>query len=116
MNPLLEQGHLPAFDRIQAEHVEAAVDQILIDTRQRIEHLLQSGPPYSWENLLPPLELALQRLHQAWSPVSHLNAVVNSNALREAYNACLPRLSAFETELGQHKALYLAVKSVAESP
>ena len=89
MNPLLEQGHLPAFDRIQAEHVEAAVDQILIDTRQRIEHLLQSGPPYSWENLLPPLELALQRLHQAWSPVSHLNAVVNSNALREAYNACI---------------------------
>jgi len=116
MNPLLEQGHLPAFDRIQAEHVEAAVDQILIDTRQRIEHLLQSGPPYSCENLLPPLELALQRLHQAWSPVTHLNAVVNSNALREAYNACLPRLSAFETELGQHKALYLAVKSVAESP
>jgi len=85
MNPLLEQGHLPAFDRIKAKHVEPAVDQILIKTRQRIEQLLQSGPPYSWESLLAPLELALQRLHQVWSPVSHLNAVVNSDALRVVY-------------------------------
>jgi len=38
MNPLLEQGHLPAFDRVQAEHVEPAVDQIIISTRQPIEH------------------------------------------------------------------------------
>ena len=116
MNPLLEQGHLPAFDRVQAEHVEPAVDQIIISTRQQVEQLLQSGPPYSWESLLAPLELALQQLHQVWSPISHLNAVVNSDALREAYNACLPRLSAFETELGQHRDLYLAIKSIAESP
>ncbi|MEN8763723.1 MAG: oligopeptidase A [Thiogranum sp.] len=116
MNPLLEQGHLPAFDRVQAEHVEPAVDQIINSTRQQVEQLLQSGPPYSWESLLAPLELAQQQLHQVWSPVSHLNAVVNSDALREAYNACLPKLSAFETELGQHRDLYLAIKSIAESP
>ncbi|MGI9320722.1 MAG: oligopeptidase A [Thiogranum sp.] len=116
MNPLLEQGHLPAFDRVQTEHVVPAVDQIIIDTRQHIERLLQSGPPYSWVSLLAPLELALQRLRQVWSPISHLNAVVNSDALREAYNTCLPRLSAFETELGQHRGLYLAIKSIAKSP
>jgi len=116
MNPLLELNDLPAFDRIRPEHVEPAVDQTLAEVRGHIETLLQAGPPFSWDNTLAPLELALNRLHRVWSPVSHLNAVANSDALREAYNACLPKLSAFETGLGQHKGLYKAVKAIADGP
>ena len=116
MNPLLELTDLPAFDQIRPEHVEPAVDQTLAEVRGQIENLLQAGPPFSWETTLAPLELVLNRLHRVWSPVSHLNAVVNSDALRDAYNACLPKLSAFETELGQHEGLYRAVKTIADSP
>jgi len=116
MNPLLELTDLPAFDRICPEHVEPAVEHILAEIRQEIETLLQTDPPFTWANTLAPLELALNRLHRVWSPVSHLNAVINSDALRSAYNACLPKLSAFETELGQNKALYRAVKTIADSP
>ena len=116
MNPLLELTDLPAFDQIRPEHVEPAVDQTLAEVRGQIENLLQAGPPFSWEATLAPLELALNRLHRVWSPVSHLNAVVNSDALRDAYNACLPKLSALETELGQHEGLYRAVKAIADSP
>ncbi|VAW83397.1 Oligopeptidase A [hydrothermal vent metagenome] len=115
MNPLLELTELPAFDRILPEHVEPAVDQTLAGVREQIESLLQAGPPFSWDNTLAPLELALNRLHRVWSPVSHLNAVMNSDALRAAYNTCLPKLSAFETELGQHEELYRAVKAIADS-
>ncbi|TCK16806.1 oligopeptidase A [Thiogranum longum] len=115
MNPLLELTELPAFDRIRPEHVEPAVDQALADVRTEIENLLQAGPPWNWDNTLAPLELALNRLHRVWSPVSHLNAVMNSDALRAAYNACLPKLSALETELGQHKGLYRAVNAIANS-
>ena len=115
MNPLLELTELPAFDRIRPEHVEPAVDQVLADVRSDIDSLLQAGPPWNWDNTLAPLELALNRLHRVWSPVSHLNAVMNSDALRAAYNACLPKLSAFETELGQHEGLYRAVKAIADS-
>ncbi len=116
MNPLLELDDLPAFDRIEAEHVVPAVRQVLGEVKEDIEKLLAAGPPFTWENTLAPLELALNRLHRVWSPVSHLNAVMNSDALREAYNACLPELSAFETRLGQHKGLYRAVRDIAESP
>ncbi len=116
MNPLLELTDLPAFDRILPEHVEPAIDRTLAEVQSDIESLLQAGPPFNWDNTLAPLELALNRLHRVWSPVSHLNAVVNSDALREAYNACLPKLSAFETGLGQHKGLYRAVKAIADSP
>ena len=115
MNPLLELTELPAFDRIRPEHVEPAVDQVLAEVRTEIETLLQAGPPWNQDNTLAPLELALNRLHRVWSPVSHLNAVMNSEALRTAYNACLPKLSAFETELGQHEGLYRAIKAIADS-
>lgn len=115
MNPLLDTGDLPAFDRIEPGHVVPAVEHTLKTIREEIEQLLENGGPYRWDNLLAPLEAAQERLHQVWSPVSHLNAVRNSPALREAYTTCLAQLSAFETELGQHEGLYRAVKSVADS-
>ena len=116
MNPLLEHGELPAFDQIRAAHVIPAVEQTLDTTRTLIDDLLARGGPYSWDSLLAPLETALERLHQVWSPVSHLNAVCNSDKLREAYNSCLPQLSAFSTELGQHEGLYQAIRAIAASP
>jgi len=54
-----------------------------------------------------------ERLGRIWSPVSHLNAVMNNEDLRKAYNACLPRLSAYSTELKQDERLYRAYKAVA---
>ncbi|MGW8310857.1 MAG: hypothetical protein ACWGNB_07310, partial [Thiogranum sp.] len=115
MNPLLDTGDLPAFDRIDPGHVVPAVEHTLKTIREQIEQLLESGGPYRWDNLLAPLEAAQERLHQVWSPVSHLNAVRNSPDMREAYTTCLAQLSAFETELGQHEGLYRAVRSVADS-
>jgi oligopeptidase A len=114
MNPLLEYGELPAFDKIKTEHVIPAVEQTLDTTRKLIDNLLASGSPHGWDSLLAPLETALERLHQVWSPVSHLNAVCNSDKLREAYNICLPQLSAFSTELGQHEGLYQAIRTIAD--
>jgi len=115
MNPLLEYGELPAFDQIQTEHVVPAVEQTLDATRKLIDELLATGAPFSWDSLLAPLETVLEQLHQVWSPVSHLNAVCNSDKMREAYNTCLPQLSAFSTELGQHEGLYRAVSTIATS-
>ena len=57
-----------------------------------------------------------ERLDRMWSPVSHLNAVVNSDALRAAYNEGLPRISEFYTELAQDERLYRAYKMIASSP
>ena len=115
MNPLLEHSELPAFDQIQTEHVVPAVEQTLKTTRKLIDDLLSGGAPYCWDSLMAPLETALERLHQVWSPVSHLNAVRNKDTLREAYNLCLPELSAFSTELGQHEGLYQAIQGIADS-
>ncbi len=105
-NPLLEQNELPPFSKIKPEHIEPAITQILQENRTAIEKLLSENNSYDWDNLVQPLEDIDDRLNKAWSPVSHMNSVVNSDALRDAYNACLPKLSQYATELGQNKALY----------
>ncbi|HFD11947.1 MAG TPA: oligopeptidase A [Crenotrichaceae bacterium] len=117
-NPLLTKNRiLPAFSLIKPEHVEPAIDVILADLRRSLVHLLdENSGNYSWSNLIEPLDDMHDRLSRAWAPVQHMNAVVNSEQLREAHNACLPKLSVYWSELGQNKRLYDAFESIAESP
>jgi len=84
-NPLLQVSALPHFDLIKTEHVVPAIDQILQDNRNKIDELTQLKD-VSWETLARPMEELDNRLNDAWSAVSHLNAVANDDALREAYN------------------------------
>lgn len=112
-NPLLEMNGLPPFHAIRPEHVEPAIDAVLADNRAAVARLLQHAN-HSWDTLLAPLEELDDRLSRTWSPVSHLNAVMNSEELRAAYNACLPKLSAYATELGQNETLYHALQSIRD--
>ena len=115
-NPLLQTEGLPQFSKIRPEHIEPAIDRILADNRRCIAALLTGTGSYSWETLVEPLEDLEDRLNRAWSPVVHMNAVVNSQPLRVAYNACLPKLSDYATEIGQNEQLYAAYKVLADGP
>ncbi len=113
-NPLLNLTDLPPFRAINPEHVEPAIEQILADNRAAIERLLAENPEPRWDTLMRPLEDLEDRLARAWSPVSHLNSVMNNDALRDAYNACLPKLSEYATEIGQNQQLFAAFETVAK--
>jgi oligopeptidase A len=114
-NPLLSDAVLPAFSKILPEHVEPALNTVLQQAKQTVIDLLATMETPSWQSLIIPIEELDASIHQVWSPVSHLNSVMNSDELRVAYNACLPKLSEFSTELGQNEALYKAYKTLAES-
>ena len=113
-NPLLEKNTLPPFSAIRPEHVVPAVSSLIERNKRRIEELLAAPGPHSWDSLLQPIEDMEDELAQCWSPVGHLNGVLNSEALREAYNACLPLLSEYTTWMGQHTALYEAYRDLAQ--
>ena len=113
-NPLLNFTGLPRFTEITAQHVEPAIDYLLEDNRRQIQALLSDVPQPDWHNFIEPLEELDDRLSRAWAPVSHLNAVLNSDELRAAYNACLPKLSDYATELGQNEALFHAYQQIAD--
>jgi oligopeptidase A len=115
-NPLLEPFILPPFSRIEPGQVQPAVGAVLAANREAIAALLASRTEFDWDSLVETLDELDDRLGKLWSPVSHLNAVMNTDELRAAYNACLPELSEYSTELGQNQALYQAWQSLAHSP
>jgi oligopeptidase A len=112
MNPLLNQTDLPHFSQIKPEHIEPAIDELLANARKVVTNCLNANSIYTWKNLIDPIETAEDRLNKTWSPVSHLNAVMNNDALRDAYNACLPKLSDYATEMGQNEELFHAYESI----
>ncbi|HFG1610809.1 TPA: oligopeptidase A [Vibrio cholerae] len=114
-NPLLTFTDLPPFSAIKPEHVKPAVEQAIADCRHTIDKVLAENPQPSWESVIAPIEEVDDRLSRIWSPVSHMNSVVNSDELREAYESCLPLLSEYSTWVGQHKGLFEAYKTIKES-
>ena len=110
-NPLLADEPLPPFPRIRADDVEPGVKALLEDARARIDDIASRDPP-TFAAVIEPLEDLQHRVARHWSPVSHLNAVLNSEALRVAYNACLPLLSAYQTDLAQNEPLYRAYRTI----
>ncbi|TKF63621.1 oligopeptidase A [Vibrio kanaloae] len=114
-NPLLTFTDLPPFSQIKPEHVKPAVEQVIEACRNKIEQVLEGNTAPSWDNLVAPIEEVDDRLSRIWSPVSHMNSVVNSDELRDAYESCLPALSEYGTWVGQHKGLFEAYKAIKAS-
>ena len=112
-NPLLDQVRLPRFDAILPEHVEPALRETLRRNRIRLAKIAALAEP-SFATVVVPLEEMRHRLGCVWSPVGHLNGVLNSDALRAAYNRCLPLLSEYHTDLAQSELLYQAYLRIHE--
>ncbi len=102
---------LPAFSAIRIANIEPVLRELLHAHRAQLAALLGTAAP-SWDALVVPLEEMHHRLARTWSPVGHMNGVVNSDELRTAYNACLPLLTAWHTELAQNERLYHAYESI----
>ncbi|MEZ8241728.1 oligopeptidase A [Vibrio splendidus] len=114
-NPLLTFTDLPPFSQIKPEHVKLAVEQVIEECRNKIEQVLEGNTSPSWDNLVAPIDEVDDRLGRIWSPVSHMNSVMNSDELRDAYESCLPVLSEYGTWVGQHKGLFEAYKAIKAS-
>ena len=109
----MELEALPAFGRIEAGHALPAMQTVLADNRARLQELTSQRAP-TFASLVVPVEELSYRLSRVWSPIGHLNAVANSAEMREAYNACVPLLTEYSSEVGQNGALQAAYAYVLE--
>jgi oligopeptidase A len=112
-NPLLDFSGLPRFAEIESGHVAPAIDELLAQGRAAVAAVTDAAP--TWEAFVAPLEDANERIGRAWGQVSHLHAVMDSPALREAYNANLQKITQYWTELGQNEALFGKYKALHAS-
>ncbi len=115
-NPLLDFSGLPRFDAIRVEHVRPAVDELLARARATVEAVVNDPRPASFATVAEPLADVLDQLERAWGAVGHLNAVVSTPELRDAYNGNLPAITAFHTELAQDLRLFARYRALAAAP
>ena len=115
MNPLLDFSGLPRFAEFKPESVTPALDQLLAENRVLVDNLGKQDTAPDWDNFIAPLDDGNERLRRAWGQVAHMNAVMNSPQLRDVYNANLPRITQYFTELAQDEALYRKYKALRAS-
>jgi oligopeptidase A len=84
-NPLSVDTPLPQFSAIEPDHVLPAVRAALADYRAKIAALTAAAGPRTFANTMLPREALEHRLQRLWSPVSHLHAVKDSDALRAVH-------------------------------
>ena len=111
-NPLTDFSDLPLFDRIRPEHVEPAITQLLAEARAAQETVADPAFPADWKAIAKVLDVATERLGVAWGAVGHLKSVADTPELRNAYNAVMPQVSEFWTQMGADERLYAKYKAM----
>ena len=106
---------LPQFRTLDIPSFVERLDVMLQKNLQDIETLLLTKRTHTWNSLMRPLEDMDDELEQFWSPMSHMHAVMNSPELRDCYQQCLPKLSAYEAAMGHNLALYQAISDLDRS-
>ncbi len=116
-NPLLAPvSELVDYAAVKPAHIVPAVEELLGIARQAVDQAADPALAPTWEAVIEPLDTASERLWRAWSVAGHLNAVVNTPELREAYNAALPLVTEFSTWVGLHEGLYKQYQRLAAAP
>ena len=115
MNPLLDFSALPRFADILPEHIAPAVDHLIAECRATLARVTAS-PGGGWDDIVAPLEDANEKLARAWGIAGHLHAVIDSPALRDAYNANLPKVTEYWTDLGQNLDLFNQYRALRAAP
>ncbi|WP_350282113.1 M3 family metallopeptidase [Nitrosomonas sp.] len=115
-NPLLDFSTLPRYEEIQNEHITPAMDELLRDCRAVVNMVKNATESPDWQDFVQPVVDANERLSRAWGQVAHLNAVMNSPALREIYNANLPRITQYYAELSQDPVLFEKFQQLRADP
>ncbi|MBI2374736.1 MAG: M3 family metallopeptidase [Deltaproteobacteria bacterium] len=115
-NPLFFEGPDIRFDEIRAEHVRPAIEALLSEAKAQIERIASDHAPPTYASTLEALEAATERLGEVMGVVSHLESVRSEPALREAYNAVDPEVSAFFTSIPLNAGLWRALRAFQDTP
>src|SRR5580692_5115793 len=111
-NPLLHVHFEIPFDRVRAEHVEPAMEELLADARAKVEAIAADPAPRTYDNTMLALEKATEHLDYAIGVVRHLEGVATYPELRAAFNAVEPLVSEFYSGIPLHAGLWAAIKAL----
>lgn len=114
-NPLLNATGLIDYSAIEPTDIAPAVDQLAQQLQDTIAQVTAPDTPATWEAVVQPLELATLAFTRAWGVVGHLQSVVDTPELRDAYNAKLPMVTQLFIDLSQNEALFAKYRAMKAS-
>ena len=110
-NPFLVTEGLPPYDRMQANDVVPAMGHVIVEATKKIEDIEQNLKP-TWEGVMQPLEELDHAFSYAWSPVSHLLGVKNSDEFRKVHEEIQPTMVELGLRIAQSKPVYDCLKEL----
>lgn len=114
-NPLLNTTGLIDYAAIKPTDIAPAIDQLAQALQNTITQITAPETPATWEAVVQPLELATLAFTRAWGVVGHLQSVVDTPELRDAYNAKLPMVTQLFIDLSQNEALFAKYRAMKAS-
>lgn len=115
-NPLLEIRYDIPFGEIQPQHIEPAIQTLIVRAEEEFQAILQVEGPHTQANTLVALDRLGETLTYAYTLVAHLESVTTTPELRAAYNAIIPPITAFGTKVQISAELYQALQDFAATP
>ena len=106
--------NLPDFSSINIQQLNDQLDAILSSSRKELVVLKAIEAP-NWRNFATPMQAMDMQLEDFWGPIGHLNGVKNSDALRDVYQSCIAKLTAWGAELGQDTDLFKQYQKLADN-
>ena len=103
------------FDKIRADHVEPAIDQLLAEARSSLEALVGSKEVPTYANTLGALEDLGEKLSHAIGVVGHLESVATHSELRAAYNAVQPKVSEFFSGIPLNEGVWKRIRAFSDT-
>jgi len=102
------------FQTFQLDNLETFPQKLesLLDTQRRKIDTITQSDETSYEKILKPLQDLDEELGLFFTPLSHLNSVMNSEETQKAYEASLPLLSRFSSEMAQNVPLFKKIKAI----
>lgn len=115
-HPFLSEDFYVDWAQLTPERIVPDIEFALERARANIEKICTQAPgEISFDSTLLGFARATRELGRAWGRVCHLESVENTPALREAYNAVLPKVTEFFSSLTLNARLWEKIKSAAEN-
>ena len=107
------------FAKLKPESLGLEVSQLIEKNKQRVADLVKQceDPNFqlSWENTSAKLDdWGEEIFDDLFSIAGHLKSVRETDALRAAYNKCLPKISEYATTIRQDAGLYKLMKRLRQ--
>ena len=99
------QSTLPDFSSLTAEKAQSDIKCLVKKQRTAIDNLLASSKKTTFASIVNPIEEMQHELSRIFSPISHLQNVLDQTEWRHTFNSCLPLLTEYGTELSPNTEL-----------